>query len=200
MSQQYPQFRMTRRLPMQVNISSRRTVVSDRLQDLTRSKLSRLDKYVPGLERADVHFCEERNPRITDKEICEVTVEGHGHHVRTKVTAPDPYTAIDLATEKLEHQFHKLKTKLHRHENNGEQSIRLDDPLPISGDLPDEDDNVAKIVKKKQFAIEPMTAEEAVLQMELLGHDFFLFTNAETNKSAVVYIRDDGDIGQIDAA
>ena len=89
---------MNRRLPVQVNISSRRTVVSDRLQDLTRSKLSRLDKYVPGLERADVHFCEEQNPRISDKEICEITVKGHGHHVRTKVTAPDPYTAIDLAT------------------------------------------------------------------------------------------------------
>jgi len=182
---------------MQVNISSRRTNVTDRLQDLTRSKLSRLDKYVPGLERADVHFCEERNPRIADKEICEVTVEGHGHHVRTKVTAPDPYTAIDLATEKLEHQFHKLKTKLHRHEHNGEESIRLDET--VGAVAIDEEPNVAQIVKKKQFIIDPMTAEDAVLQMELLGHDFFLFTNVETGRSAVVYIRDDGDIGQIDA-
>ena len=188
-------------LPVQVNISSRRTVVSDRLQELTRSKLSRLDKYVPGLERADVHFSEERNPRISDKETCEVTVEGHGHHVRTKVTAPDPYTAIDRATEKLEHQFHKLKTKLHRHEKDGERSIRLDDPLPISGLIPEpEDDNISKIVKKKQFAIDPMTPDEAVLQMELLGHDFFLFTNAETDQSAVVYFRDDGDVGLIDAS
>ena len=185
---------------MQVNISSRKTVVSDRLQDLTRTKLSRLDKYVPGLETADVHFCEEQNPRISDKEICEVTVEGHGHHVRTKVTAPDPYTAIDLATEKLEHQLYKLKSKLHRHEMAGMQTIRLDDPLPISGDVPEEDDNISQIVKKKQFAIDPMSAEDAVLQMELLGHDFFLFTNEETSRSAVVYIRDDGDIGLIDAS
>lgn len=185
---------------MQVNISSRRTVVSDRLQDLTRSKLSRLDKYVPGLDRADVHFCEERNPRISDKEICEVILEGHGHHVRTKVTAPDPYTAIDRATEKLEHQLHKLKTKLHRHESNGETSIRLEDPLPISGATPTVEDNVSKIVKKKQFVIDPITPDEAVLQMELLGHDFFLFTNSETDKSAVVYLRDDGDVGLIDGA
>ena len=185
---------------MQVNISSRRTVVSDRLQDLTETKLGRLDKYVPGLERADVHFCEERNPRISDKEICEVTVLGDGHRVRTKVTAPDPYTALDLATEKLEHQLYKLKSKLHRHEHSGEQTIRLDDPLPISGDVPVEDDNVSQIVKKKQFAIDPMSAEDAVLQMELLGHDFFLFTNVDTNRSAVVYVRDDGDIGLIDAA
>ena len=187
---------------MQVHISSRRTVVSDRLQDLTRSKLDRLDKYVPGLERADVHFSEERNPRIADKEVCEITVEGDGHRVRTKVTAPDPYTAIDLAAEKLEHQFHKLKSKLHRHENNGEASIRLDpmaDPGTAAGLDADVDDNVSRIVKKKQFAIDPMAAEDAVLQMELLGHDFFLFTNAETGRSAVVYLRDDGDVGLIDA-
>lgn len=186
---------------MQVNISSRRTVVSDRLQDLTRSKIGRLERYVPGLERADVHFCEEQNPRIADKEICEVTIEGQGHHVRTKVTAPDAYTAIDLAAEKLEHQLHKLKTKMHRHEHSGEVSIRMDEPIPAPVDAAmEEDDNVSKIVKKKQFAIEPMSAEDAVLQMELLGHDFFLFTNAETGRSAVVYLRDDGDVGQIDAA
>lgn len=186
---------------MQVHISSRRTEVSDRLQDLTRSKLSRLDKYVPGLERADVHFSEEKNPRISDKEICEVTVEGHGHHIRTKVTAPDAYVAIDRAVAKLEHQLHKLKTKMHRHEASGEQSIRLDDPLPISGEVPDTiDDNVSKIVKKKQFSIEPMSPDEAVLQMEIIGHDFFLFTNSETDMSAVVYLRDDGDVGLIDAS
>jgi putative sigma-54 modulation protein len=146
-----------------------------------------------------VHFCEEQNPRIADKEICEVTVEGAGHRVRTKVTAPDAYTAIDLAAEKLEHQLHKLKTKMHRHEVSGESSIRLEEPAPVVEDDPIEE-NVSSIVKKKQFVIDPMTPEDAVLQMELLGHDFFLFTNAETGNSAVVYLRDDGDVGQIDAA
>jgi len=183
---------------MQVHISSRRTHVSDRLQDLTRSKLERLDKYVPGLERADVHFSESGNPRVSDKETCEVTVEGDGHHVRTKVTAPDPYTAIDLATEKLEHQFSKLKSKLHRHEHSGVQSIRLD-PLDDAPETAQVDENVSRIVKKKQFAIAPMDPEDAILQMELLGHDFFLFTNADTGRSAVVYLRDDGDVGLIDA-
>ena len=181
---------------MQVHISSRRTRVSDRLHDLTRSKLERLDKYVPGLERADVHFHEETNPRISAKEVCEITVEGGGHRMRTKVTAADPYTAIDLAATKLEHQCHKLKTKMHRHEHSGVESIRNDAQPAVA---PQTDDNVSRIVKKKQFAIDPMTADDAVLQMELLGHDFFLFTNAATNRSAVVYMRDDGDVGLIDA-
>ena len=68
-----------------------------------------------------------------------------------------------------------------------------------NGQVPDVDENISKIVKKKQFRIDPMSAEDAVLQMELLGHDFFLFTNAETNGSAVVYLRDDGDVGLINA-
>lgn len=185
---------------MQVNISSRRTIVTDRLQDLTESKIGKLNRYVPGLDRAEVHFSEETNPRIADKEICEVTLEGNGHHVRTKVTAPDPYTALDRAAEKLEHQLHKLKTKMHRHEHSGETSIRIDEtvPAPIDAGAGD-DSNVSAIVKKKQFVIDPLTAEEAVLKMELLGHSFFLFTNAETDRSAVVYLRDDGDVGLIDA-
>lgn len=186
---------------MQVNISSRRTIVTDRLQDLTQQKIGKLDRYVPGLDRAEVHFSEETNPRIADKEICEVTLEGHGHHVRTKVTAPDPYTALDRAALKLEHQLHKLKTKLKRHEHSGESSIRIDEPVPapIDGAPLVGDPNVSTIVKKKQFEIDPMTAEDAVLQMELLGHSFYLFTNADTDRSAVVYLRDDGDVGLIDA-
>src|SRR3569832_1342330 len=65
------------------------------------------------MDRAEVHFLEERNPRIADKkDVCEVTIEGHGHHVRTKVAAGDPFSAVDAAAQKLEHQLHKLKTKL----------------------------------------------------------------------------------------
>jgi putative sigma-54 modulation protein len=194
----YAQFHSTEVTPMQVNISSRKTVVTDRLDELTRDKINRLEKFVPGLERADVHFYEERNPRISDKEICEVTVEGHGHHVRTKVTAPDPYTAIDRAYEKLEHQLHKLKTKLNRHTQSGE-SIRVD-PVPVNGTELDIEPNISTIVKTKQFIIDPLSPEDAVLKMELLGHDFFLFTNDQTGKSAVVYVRDDGDVGLIEAA
>ena len=119
--------------------------------------------------------------------------------MRTKVTAADPYTAIDLATSKLEHQCQTIKSKMHRHEHSGVETIRTDAVMPIAPSQAQAQDNVSRIVKKKQFAIDPMFADEAVLQMELLGHDFFLFTNAETNRSAVVYLRDDGDVGLIDA-
>ncbi len=97
---------------MQVRVSARHTTVSDRDRSLISEKIDRLAKFLPGMERAEIHFTEERNPRIADKEVCEVTLEGHGHHVRAKASGPDALTAVDLAIEKLENKLHKLKTRL----------------------------------------------------------------------------------------
>ena len=99
---------------MEITVSARHTEVSERLRDAVEEKIGRLSRFLEGMDRAEVHFTEERNPRIADKEVCEVTLEGHGHHVRCKVAAPDGFAAIDAAVDKLEHQLHKLKTKLQR--------------------------------------------------------------------------------------
>ena len=101
---------------MQIRVSARNTTVRDRDHDLIVEKIDRLSKYLPGMELADVHFFEQRNPRIKNqKEVCEVTLAGHGHHVRVKAQGPDHLTAVDLAIEKAENQLHKLKTKLSSH-------------------------------------------------------------------------------------
>ena len=86
--------------------------ISEALRAAAEEKIGRLRRFMDGMDRAVVHFPEERNPRIVDKEVCEVTMEGHGHQVRGKVAAADQFAAIDLAVDKLEHQLHKLKTKL----------------------------------------------------------------------------------------
>ena len=99
---------------MEITVSARHTEVSDALRAAVEEKIGRLSRFLDGMDRAEVHFTEERNPRIADKEVCEVTLEGHGHHVRCKVAAPDGFAAIDVAVDKLEHQLHKLKTKLQR--------------------------------------------------------------------------------------
>jgi len=97
---------------VQIRVSARHTKISDREHDLITEKIERLSKFLPGMDRAEVHFSEERNPRIVDKEVCEVTLEGHGHHVRCRANGVDHLTAVDLAVEKLENKLHKLKTKL----------------------------------------------------------------------------------------
>ena len=197
---------------MQVTVSRRHTEVSESLRFMAEEKIGRLGRFVEGLDHAEVHFWEHKNPRIADKEVCEVTIEGHGHHVRCKVQAPDGFQAVDKAYEKLEHQLHKLKTKLGRRNHGRPKAHKKVDALgavavivePIrsrTGSSSEvEEDAGPQIVKSKRFAIHPMTADEAVERMELLGHGFFFFTNVETSRSAVVYRRDDGNVGLIDEA
>jgi putative sigma-54 modulation protein len=145
--------------------------------------------------------------------VCEVTIEGHGHHVRCKVQAPDGFQAVDKAYDKLEHQLHKLKTKLRRRYQGAPKARKGADRLASLGTVievepeVEEADEVEadgevglRIVKSKRFAMHPMPAEEAVERMELLGHGFFFFTNIETSRAAVVYRRDDGHVGLIDEA
>ena len=197
---------------MQVTVSRRHTEISESLRVMTEEKIGRLARFVDGLDYAEVHFSEHKNPRISDKEVCEVTIEGHGHHVRCKVAAPDGFQAIDKAYDKLEHQLHKLKTKLNRRHQGAPKGRKGDGALGALGPVvdPSTDGGVAvadeeepeglRIVKAKRFAMHPMAAEEAVERMELLGHGFFFFTNVDTSRSAVVYRRDDGHVGLIDEA
>jgi putative sigma-54 modulation protein len=98
-------------MPLEITVSAQHTDISPALRAAAEEKIGRLRRFLDGMERADVHFSEEHNPRIVDKEVCEVTLEGRGHHVRCKVAAADGFAAVDRAVDKLEHQLHKLKTK-----------------------------------------------------------------------------------------
>ena len=129
------------------------------------------------------------------------------------MSAPDGFVAIDRAVVKLEHQLHKLKTKiLRRHHvarRNGNGGAMGGDGLAGENErgdtielaLPDDaDESGLRIVKTKRFAIKPMTPEEAALQMDMLGHDFYFFRNSESDRASVVYRRADGDVGPIEEA
>lgn len=96
---------------MRITVTARNTQVSPALRAATEEKIGRLARRASGLDRADVRFTEERNPRITDREVCEVSIDGSGHHVRCKASAPDGFVAVDRAVDKLEQQLHKAKTK-----------------------------------------------------------------------------------------
>jgi len=187
---------------LEITVSARHTEVSDALREAATEKIGRLSRFLEGMDRAEVHFEQERNRRIADREVCEVTLEGHGHHVRCKVTGPDGFVAVDRAVEKLEQQLHRLKTKLQRRHHGGR---RNGGPATASREETDADGDAdaetgPRIVKTKQHALKPMTPAEAALQLELVAHDFYFFTNAETDRAAVLYRRADGDLGLIDEA
>jgi len=199
---------------MDVTVRGRNIEVSEQLRATAEEKVARVGRLLQGMDEAEVHFSEEKNPRISEKEVCELVLAGHGHIVRAKAASSDAFTALDQAVAKLEHQLAKLKGKLlgrsHPRRHESVNSVKADeDDTGDTGDRGDTDDRddpndpearLPRIVKTKHFAIKPMTPEEAALQMDLLGHDFYFFTNADTERAALVYRRNDGDVGLIDGS
>ncbi len=185
---------------LDVTIRGRNVEISDGLRATAQEKISRLSRHLDGWEHAEVHFSEEKNPRISAKEVCEVTVWGHGHVIRAKAASSDAFASVDRVIDKLEHQMEKLKSRLQsRSHPRRPVDLGHQDLLPVGDEAAESNSNESRIVKTKRFDIKPMTPEEAALHMDMLGHDFYLFTNADTGVAAVVYRRNDGDVGLIDA-
>lgn len=186
---------------MDVVIRGKNVKVSKSLRTAAEEHLAKLDRYANGFARAEVDFSEERNPRISDSQKCEVLVHVKGHLLKAHASAPEPFAALYAVCDKVEHQVKRLKDKrVARTHPKRVRTQRIE--LPPLDDEEDEaqEPKTARIVKTKEFTIKPMTAEEAVLQMDLLGHDFFLFTSSETGRAAVIYRRNDGNFGLIEAA
>ena len=187
---------------MDIVVRGRNLRVPPRLRTLAREKLSKISRFTHDAGRVEVDFSELRNPRVGDNQLCEVTVHLKRHFVKAHAAAREPEAALDLVVDKVEHQVARIKEKrvsrLHprRRGFHPAGADLPDDEFAMLGDEQDEDD--ARIVKIKQLAVKPMDPEEAALQMDLLDHDFFLFTNAENGRAAVLYRRRDGHLGLIE--
>jgi putative sigma-54 modulation protein len=182
-------------LPVDIVIRGKNVEVSETLRSAALKQMSKLDRFANGFARAEVDFSEERNPRIADNQVCEVLVHLKGHLLKAHAAASEPFAAVSMAVDKIEHQVKRLKEKRVTRTHRGPARIAsAEDAAPD-----EEEKEPARIVKQKQFTIKPMSAEEAALQMELLGHDFFFFTSSESGRAAVIYRRKDGDLGLIEA-
>ncbi|KNF09631.1 SSU ribosomal protein S30P/sigma 54 modulation protein [Gottschalkia purinilytica] len=172
---------------MKINVSGKNMEVTNALKDMTTKKLSRLDKYFHEDVSANATLSVEKH-----RQIIEVTIPFSGAILRAEETTSDMYTSIDNVVDILERQIRKHKTKLQK--SQGIDTIRFENIVS----LPDEKNEDPKIVRTKKFAIKPMDEEEAILQMELLRHSFFVFRNAETGDVNVIYKRKNGDYGLIE--
>lgn len=184
-------------MTLQVAVNSRNLPVSPNLRATVEQKVNKLTRFLDGMDQAEVTFSEEKNPRIAERDVCEVTLHGHGQVVRAKAAAADPFAAVDRVIDKLEHRLEKLKGKLVGRSHPRRQraaSVNSAAAPQVVGRRTER----PRIVKTKQIDPKPMTQEEALLQMELLGRDFFLFST-EKGGAAVIYHRGDGDIGLIEA-
>lgn len=177
---------------MKFNIRGENLEVTPALRDYVEKKIGKLEKYFDTTPTSDVNV---KMAVLNNKHIIEITIPMPQLLLRAEETHVDMYAAIDLVVEKLERQIRKHKTKINR-KFRQEGSVRY----MFKNDIDDTSEEEAEIpiVRTKRFDLKPMDVEEAALQMDLLGHNFFVFSNADSGEINVVYRRKDGKYGLIE--
>lgn len=181
---------------MKYNVRGENIEVTPALREYVEKKLSKLNRYFNTTPNANVHV---NLKTYTDKRAkVEVTIPMPNLVLRAEEVNNDMYAAIDLITDKLERQIRKHKTKINRklREKGGINDLFVNGTGESKTPVVDDE---LEVVRQKSFTLKPMDSEEAILQMNLLGHSFYVFTNAETDRTSVVYKRKDGRYGLIEA-
>lgn len=174
---------------MKTNITGKNYTPSEKLKETIEKKFEKLNKYFSNEITGNVMVIKEKA-----KYKVEATINAKGTIFRAEMRADDPYDAVDRVIEKLSSQMAKFKTKLQK-KHKGHKEVMFAD-LPEIEAEPEE----IVVVKKKKFELTPMTPDEAIVQMELLAHTFFVFLNIETDAVNVVYKRDDKDYGLLETS
>ncbi|WP_106767240.1 ribosome hibernation-promoting factor, HPF/YfiA family [Paenibacillus faecalis] len=182
---------------MQFSIRGQQIEVTEALKDYVDKKLSRLDKYF------DAPLTSEGNVTLSvvrGLHTVEVTIPLPGVVLRAEDRSEDMYASIDGVVDKLERQIRKHKTKLNRKfRQDGSLKMMFVEDGAAVGPVPvDQDEDEFKVVRTKRFIMKPMNVQEAILQMNMVGHNFFVFTNIDSQDVNVVYKRDDGKYGLIE--
>jgi putative sigma-54 modulation protein len=177
---------------MRLQVKGRNVEVSDSIREYAERKLGKLDRLLNDLTTVELELAVERNPSIAENQVAEATIFTKGPVLRAREASGDMKASIDQLTEKLMRQVKHYRES--RQDHRRPRGPAIADP----GGFVTEDGAEPQIVKTKQFAVKPMSAEEAVLQLELVGHDFFVFQNADSSDVNVVYRRKGGGYGLIE--
>ncbi|MGI6706562.1 MAG: ribosome hibernation-promoting factor, HPF/YfiA family [Clostridia bacterium] len=176
---------------MRIMVSGKNLEITDALREQVMKKVGKLERYFKPDTEAQVTMSVERN-----RHIVEVTIPFDGIVLRGEEITDDMYASIDKVLDKLEKQINKHRTKLERKLREG--AFKYDQPVFSKSFEEVQDSPRPKLVRTKRFAVKPMDLEEAILQMELLGHSFYVFTNSESDEVNVLYKRRDGNYGLIE--
>jgi len=177
---------------MDLTIKGKNVEVTDRLRDYVHKKIGKLDRYLPSITEAWVELSTEETKAAGDRQVCQVTLRSNGTILRAEERSDDMFYSIDVVLDKMYRQIARYKGK---RKNRWRGAGAPVEPLPIDFEEEEIEEDLAPIVRVKSFPMTPMHPEEAVEQMELLGHDFFVFYNAEEGQLNVLYRRKGGDYG-----
>jgi putative sigma-54 modulation protein len=173
---------------MRLQVKGKNVEVTDSIRTYAEEKLKKLERHLNDPTRVEVELAVERNPSISQNHVAEATVWTKGPVLRARESSTDMKSSIDQLADKLARQVKRYREKQRRRPSRNDPEgvpVVTDDVEPL-------------IVKSKQFPVKPMTPEEAVLQLELIGHDFFVFENADSGDVNVVYRRRDTRYGLIE--
>ena len=176
---------------MKITITGRKVNLRDSFKELVNKKLSKFEKFFGDDADANVTVTLEKN-----RQTVEITVRSKGYIYRAEQTSEDMNDALDTAVDRLAGQIRKNKTRL-------DKRLKSEKPLsafePLEADQPEvEEESDFQIIRSKKFQVSPMDIDEAILQMNMLGHEFFMFRNDFTNEINVVYRRHDGNYGLLE--
>ena len=174
---------------MRITITGRNIELTPGIKEAVEDKLSKLEKYFKPDTDVNVTLSVEK-----ERQKIEVTIPTKGHTIRAEEVSNDMYVSIDLVEETLERQLIKYRTKIVSKKMNAAANFKAE----YLEEKVDEDEEEVKIVRSKRYDLKPMYPEDACIQMELLGHDFFVFVNAETDEVNVVYKRKGNTYGIIE--
>ncbi|HYZ20162.1 MAG TPA: ribosome-associated translation inhibitor RaiA [Gaiellaceae bacterium] len=177
---------------MRLQVKGRNVEVSDSIRSYAEKKLGKLDRLVADPTRVELELAVERNPAVAANHVAEATVWTKGPVLRARESSADMKASIDQLVDKLERQVKRYRQK--RRRGRRMEAGAFAEPQAEEATAAGE----PRLVKTKQFPVKPMTPEEAVLQLELVGHDFFVFRNADSDDVNVVYRRRDGAYGLIE--
>jgi putative sigma-54 modulation protein len=175
---------------VRLQVKGKNVEVTDSIREYAEEKLSKLERQLADPTRVELELAVERNPSISQNHVAEATIWTKGPILRAREASADHKASIDQLVDKLERQVKRYREKRRSRRQQVPAAELPEDAIPIEEE--------PRIVKSKQFAIKPMSPEEAVLQLELVGHDFFVFQNADSGEVNVVYRRRDGAYGLIE--
>ncbi|XTZ12906.1 MAG: ribosome hibernation-promoting factor, HPF/YfiA family [cyanobacterium endosymbiont of Rhopalodia inflata] len=186
---------------MKLLIQGNNIDITNSINDYVQEKLQKAVKHFQTITtKVDVHLSVARNARIIDKYKAEVTVYANGTVIRAQENSTSLYASVDLVSDKIARQLHKYKERLNNKKpHNLVKAAEIVEQRPVEGNLIGDrtPELPSEVIRMKYFAMPLMTIDEALHQLELVDHDFYMFRNKETNKINVVYIRNHGGYGVI---
>ena len=184
-------------MAIEVEIYGRNMEITDRIEEYVTKKVSKLDRYLPGIEEARVDVSYVKSARsAADRQVAQITIRGKGFILRSEERSDDIFSALDTALDKMQRRIERYKGKRFRGRGDGRSTA----DLALEAQEDEESTELGPVIaRRKRFELVPMDELEALEQMALLGHEtFFVFFNASTNEINVLYKRRDGTYGLIE--